>query len=223
MLKISMTTQQVKHQESYTGQQLTDLVIETTKEAGVMIQLEDFSKENLEWAFFGTATLIAGATVSAETLTAYVGKHIPLANINLTSFTSLTNAAGSTTYVAGTDYTVNLKSGLISIPKTGSAIADASSVKANYVCGNSEKVAAFTKTNKEYWLRFEGLNTAEGDNPVIVDIYRTRFQPMKEWSLLESGQNLSSLELDGDALYDAKQPNTTTDGRFFRERMVGAA
>lgn len=218
MLKIQTTTQQVKHQESHTGQGLTDLVIETTKEAQLMLTMESFDKDNLALALFGVSTLIPGATVTAESLTAYIGRSTPLANINLTSFTSLTN--GTTPYIAGTDYTVDLKAGMISIPKTGSAIVDGATVQANYICGNSEKVAAFTRSNKEYWLRFNGLNSAEGDNPVVIDIYRARFNPQKEWALIEN--QLSSLELDGEILYDAKQLDTTTDGRFFRERMVAA-
>lgn len=222
MLKVGLTTQEVKHQESYTGQQLTDLKIETSKEATINIQLESFDKDNLALALFGTSTLIAGATVSGETLIGYVGKTTPLANINLTTFTSLTNAGGTTTYVLGTDYTVNLATGSISIPRTGSTITDGSSLRANYVCGNSEKVSAFTKVNKEYWLRFEGLNTAESNNPVVLDMYRTRFMPTKELSLIMNDQNLSSLELDGEILYDAKQPDTTADGRFFRERQLAA-
>lgn len=217
-LRISTTTQQVKHQESYTGQGLTDLVIETTKEAQLMLTLEDFDRDNLAFALFGTPTTVAGATVSNEAVIAQPGRHVPLANINLTSFTSL--SSGATTYVQGTDYTVNLKSGMVSFP-TGSAIAAGASVQASYVCGSHEKISAFTKTNKEYWLRFDGLNTAEGDSPVVIDCYRVRFMPQKEWNLI--GNELSTMELDGDILFDSKQPNTTADGRFFRERQVAAA
>lgn len=219
-LKISTTVQQVKHQESYTGQGLTDLVIETTKEATLMLTLESFDKDNLALALYGTSTAVAGATISSETVLGYVGRHVPLANINLTSFTSLTNAGGGTTYVRDEDYSVDLKSGMLSIPN-GSTIADTSSLRANYVCAAHEKVAAFTRTNKELWLRFDGLNTAEEDAPVVIDIYRARFLPQKEWSLI--GNELSSLELDGDILYDAKQPDTTTDGRFFRVRQLASA
>lgn len=218
MLKISTSTQQVKHQESYTGQGLTDLVIETTKEATVMIQLESFDKENLALALFGTSTTVAGATVSNENVIVQPGRHVPLANINLTSFTSL--SSGGTTYAQGTDYVVNLKSGMISFPAT-STIAAGTTVQASYICGSHEKTAAFTRTNKEYWLRFDGLNTAEGDSPVVIDCYRVRFMPQKELNLI--GNELSSIELDGDVLYDSKQPNTTADGRFFRERYSAVA
>lgn len=218
-LRISTSTQQVKHQESHTGQGLTDLVIETTKEATLMLTLEDFDRDNLALLLYGTATTIAGATISSETVIGYVGRHVPLANINLTSFTSLTNAGATTTYVNGTDYAVDLKSGMLSIP-VGSAIADAGSLRANYVCGNHEKISTFTRTNRELWLRFDGLNTAEGDAPVVIDIYRARFMPQKELNLI--GNELSTIEMDGDVLYDAKQPDTTTDGRFFRVRQLAS-
>lgn len=216
MLRISTTVQQVKHNESYSGQSLTDLVIETTKEVTLGIQLESFDEENLMLALFGSPTAIAGATISAESLKAPgPGRSVPLANINLTSFTSL--SSGGT---QGTDYTVNLKTGMISF-SAASAIAAGTALTANYVCAAAEKISAFTRTNQEYWLRFDGLNTAEGDNPVVIDCFRVRFTPAKEWSLI--GNELSSLELDGDALYDAKQPDSTVDGRFFRVRQAAAA
>lgn len=217
-LRISTTTQQIKHQESYTGQQLTDLVIETTKEAQLTMTLEYFDAQNLAFALYGTPTVIAGATVTNEAVIAQPGRHVPLANINLSAFTSL--VAGATTYVQGTDYVVNLKSGMISFP-TDSTIAAGATVRANYVSGNTEKVSAFTRTNKEFWLRFDGLNTAENDNPVVIDCYRVRFMPQKQWDLI--GNELSSMELDGDILFDSKQPNTAENGRFFRQRQVAPA
>lgn len=217
-LRISTTVQQIKHTESYTGQQLTDLVIETTKEAQLMMTLEYFDAQNLAFALYGTPTVIAGATVTNEAVIAQPGRHVPLANINLTSFTTL--VAGATTYVQGTDYVVNLKSGMLSFPVTGS-IAAGTTVQASYVCGNIEKVSAFTRTNREFWLRFDGLNTAENDNPVVIDCYRVRFMPQKQWDLI--GNELSSMELDGDILFDSKQPNTAENGRFFRQRQVAPA
>jgi hypothetical protein len=72
MLKISTSTQKVSHFESYTGQQLEDLSIETKKSASFMLTLEDFSKENLGIAFFGNHTVsAAGVSVSSEQHKAY--------------------------------------------------------------------------------------------------------------------------------------------------------
>ncbi|MGL5805954.1 MAG: hypothetical protein ACRC11_11005 [Xenococcaceae cyanobacterium] len=216
-LRIRTNTDQLKHQESYTGQRLTDLVIETTKEAMLMMTLESFTKENLAMALYGTATDIATATVSAETQTAIPGRSFPLSKINLTTFTSLTDASATTTYVSGTDYYVDLKSGMVTIP-SGSAIATETVVKASYAAGASEQVSAYTSPNKEFWLRFNGLNSAESDSPVIIDVYRARFKPQDEWALI--GDDLSSMSLEGDILYDSLQPESAATGKFFKERQA---
>lgn len=216
-LLISTDVQVLEHEESYTGQGLTDLQIETTIRAMARIRAENLNKENLAFALYGTANLITGSTVTDEAHVAYKGKSIALNFINLTAFTSLTNDAGSTTYVKGTDYEIDLKAGMIDI-LSGGAIADASDVKANYTAGNSEKITAFTSDNREYWLRFNGLNTAEGNKPVVIDCYKTRFKPQDQLALISN--DLSSIDIEGNILYDPLQPSDKTEGFFFKIRQA---
>lgn len=216
-LMLRQETENLEHKESQTGQSLVDLRIEIAKTATMMMTLESWEADNLAIALYGTKTIIAGATVTSEDVTAALGVYTPLARVNLTSFTSLTNAGATTTYINGTDYTVDLKGGMLYIP-TGGAITAAQALKANYVAGSTEKVSAFTTPVKEYWLRFNGLNTAEEDAPVIIDAYRVRFNPQQEIQMISN--ELSVMQLEGSVLWDSKLPDTTADGRFFRVRQT---
>ena len=128
------------------------------------------ASQNLARMVFGSVTLDAGATITSETHTAYLGKYLILSNINVQSFTSLTDVGAATTYTAGTDYEIiDLAAGMILI-LDGGAITEGQEVEANYATGDSEVVSAFSKPNTEYWLRFNGLNTAENNNPVVIDL-----------------------------------------------------
>ncbi|NJK40569.1 MAG: hypothetical protein HC934_02900 [Acaryochloridaceae cyanobacterium SU_2_1] len=218
ILRTRSQTNKIDHQESYTGRSLTDLVIETGQKVMLTTQLEFFDQENLALALYGTTLDQATLTVTSEALIGYRGKSTPVRHINLSAFTSLTNDDATTTYVSGTDYTVDLKTGLISIPATGTAITEGQALRANYATAGYEKTATFSRANRNIWIRFEGLNTAENDSPVVLDFYKVRLEPAASIDWI--GNELSSLELEGEVLYDALQP----DGdRFYRERQLVAA
>lgn len=212
MLKISTNTQKVSHFESYTGQQLEDLAIETKKSASFMLSLEDFSMENLGIAFFGNyTTSAAGLSVSNEQQKGYKGKNILLNNINLQSFSGLLDSSNSP--IAATHYQTDLKSGTVSILNTA-PITDGDNVKASYVTDGMEQINAFTQDNEPYWIRFNGINLAN-NKPTIADLFKARFSPSKELELIQNGTEVAKLDLEGNVQYDELAP----DGGFLRLRF----
>jgi hypothetical protein len=214
-LRLTNQVDRVEHNESRTGKRNKDLVIETVTNVMANMVLESWDRENLALVLYGTASSIAGATVSAEAVTApsALGTYVPLANINLTSFTSLTSSPAGTTHVNGTDYRVDLKSGTIFFP-TGSAIAPSAPLLANYVAGNAEKIVAMNANPKEYWLRFNGLNTAEDDTPVVIDVFRAKLRETEDLSLI--GNEVGQLSIMADVLFDGAQ----ADGPYYRIRQA---
>ena len=218
-LTLSSNQTMVEHQESYTGKGLTDKVVGRAIKADASFTVEEVTKENLVKFFFGTSSIIAPATVSAEAVTARKGKTIALERANLSAFTSLVLAsAPGTVYVSGTDYQVNLKSGMIYIPST-STITDGVALQANYAALGMEKISSFTgNTNKDYWLRFAGLNQAEDDAPCIIDIYKFRPEPIGSMELIT--ETFSQIDIQGMVQYDDRRVDTTADGRFFRVQIT---
>lgn len=221
--KLTLNTNQadVEHKESYTGLNLTDKVIATGQKANASFTVEEFTRTNLTYFLFGTSSSISAATVTNETVIAKLGGFVPVANINITTWTSLVlGSAPATVYVNGTDYTVNLSTGMIYFPPT-STIADGASLRASYASGAVERVSGFTgNQNPTYWLRFDGLNQAEDNKPVIIDIYNFRPKPVGSMELIN--EDFSKLDIDGMALYEDRMPDNTTDGRFFRIRQTVA-
>jgi hypothetical protein len=145
---------------------------------------------------------------------AYKGKWSALKNIQVKNVV-ITNQDGTTTYTLGTDYTLNLKAGSVMILSDGN-IANGSVLKVNYAFADQEEVNALeTSSAPERWVRFEGLNTANGSKPVVVDIFKFSTSPLKSLGLIN--EDLSNMELEGKALAD----NTRESGsKYFRQRSI---
>jgi hypothetical protein len=110
---------------------------------------------------------------------------------------------------------VNFDAGSIMIMSEGS-IPNGAVLKINYDFLDQEEVNALeTSSAPERWVRFEGLNTAKGSKPVVVDIFKFSTSPLKNLGLIN--EDLSNMELEGKALAD----NTRESGsKYFRQRSI---
>ena len=52
--------------------------------------------------------------------------------------------------------------------------------KASYAYGVATEIGIFTQALPERFLRLEGINTAQGNAKVLVELYRVAFDPLKE-------------------------------------------
>lgn len=221
-LMLNPQTEKIEHTESQTGNNSVDKVIERGLKVEMSMTIDSSASDNLARMVFGTVTIDAAATITSEAHKAYLGKMLILNNINVQTFTSLTDAGGGTTYVAGTDYEViDLAAGMIKI-LNGGAITEGQDVEANYETGESEVVSAFSQPNTEYWLRFNGLNTAENNNPVVIDCFKVRFAPSDDIPMIND-EDFAEYKQSGDCLFDATQPVTGKLGRYFSVRQLTAA
>lgn len=221
-LMLNPQTEKIEHQESQTGNNSVDKVIERGLKVEMSMTSDSSLAENLARLVFGKVTKDAAVTVTAEPHIAYKGKYLTLDNINLTSFTSLLPATGTTPLTAVSTYEiVDLAAGMIRILPTAS-ITDGATVRANYISGASETIAAFGSTNTEYWLRFNGLNSAEDDNPVIIDCFKVRFAPASDLPVIND-DNFAEYKQSGTCLFDSLQPVNGKLGRFFSIRQLQAA
>lgn len=217
--KFSLKTEKIKHKESTSGQRLVDKVVTIGQESEGMITLESFTKENLRMAMYAASTTVVAGTATDEVVIAQLGNYVPLANIGITAFTSLENEAGNTTYQEGRDYEIDLDGGLLYFPQGGGqTITDGQSLKATYTFPAQEQTGAFTDTVKERYFLFVGLNQAEDDNPVRVEVPRFRLDPLDTWEIL--GDQFNKLELKGEILPDKKQPPAK---RYLRVTQLAAA
>ncbi len=179
------------------------------------LDMEDIQKENMALLLHGANTTIAGSTAATQII-ARKGYMVPLPHINLTSFTSLKNVAGTITYDPSA-YTVNLASGSIEFAAT-SGITEGATVVAHYVHPGHVTTGAYTNRPEFMALRFEGVNTADDGNPVVVDIFKVKFDPMDELALIND--NYAVMSTQGSLYYDDAMFDSTPDGKYLRIRQT---
>ena len=84
----------------------------------------------------------------------------------------------------------------------------------DYAYGAAQSTAMFTQPLPERWIRFEGLNTADGNREVVIDLYRVAINPAKELSIITD--ELLKFELSGQVLADLTKPVGGDLGQFGR-------
>lgn len=183
------------------------------------MQTENASLSALASMLYGGITPTNAGTVASETITAAHDQAVPLANINLSSFTSLKNSDGTVTYTQGTDYTVDLVYGTVTVLSTGT-IAAGASVKAAYVHSGHTSVAVGAVPISLVSMRFEGLNLAApgGARPVLVEVYKMRLLPLDTLPIISD--NMMSSKLVGRIFRDPTRAVNSAGGNLVRIRVV---
>lgn len=174
--------------------------------------LHDLDPVNLARAVYGGTSAVTGSTVTNEAHTAYQGGLIRLAHPNPTAVTVTSSPVG-TTYVANTDYEVRPEG--IMILEGG--IADATDILINYTYGAYDVVQALTEGSKTFEFSFGGLNEANSNSPVILDIFRLQVSAAANLSLI--GDDFAALEVTGKVLLDSTKTGTGVS-RYFKVQMV---
>mgnify|MGYP003335528154 CR=1 FL=1 len=213
-LTVQLETDVVEHKESTTGSRLLDYRLVRENRARVTMTLENFTKKNLMMMMYGTESTTTNTTsVTGEALVPS-GHTLAAGDIFFTKFpniTSLTLTPASGTLTAGTNYTVDLATGQITMVGAQTAT---SPVTAAYTAAAYESVQLFKAANPERSLRFSGLNTAATNAPVTVELYRIIFDPTANINLIND--ELAQFELTGSVLFDSTKNADATLGGFGR-------
>jgi hypothetical protein len=209
---IAPTVETVQHNESITGKNRRDAVFYPKQSLTVTVRLENVDLENLTQAMFGTSLRLLEATVTDEVHTAYKRYSFSLNRPNVSSLTIM-NPSG---LIFNQDYQVNFKTGEVFIPEN-SQIVDGSLVTVYYTAPPVNRITGYTDLNTEVWLRFNGLNMADKLNPIIVEIFKVRFNPASVLDFIKNSFPGTQLELIGEALYEpALETVSEYKGGMFR-------
>lgn len=167
----------------------------------------NFSGDNLKRALLGSNAAVAGASITNEAHKAYKGAAIFTKYPGISAVT-VTNVAGSTTYVSGTDYTVDATTGRIDF-LTGGSITNGDTVHVDYTHGAVDAVveSLVDTDNREYVIVFEGKNMNQQGTPVIVRCHRAYMNLAAALSLL--GTATQRFQVTGSLL---PAPEITTTG-----------
>lgn len=220
-LKLGLQVDNIEHKESYSGQSLTDLKIVKGKSTSLNFTLEDFAKENLAQAIYGTAlSVAAGTAITGEVLggtpnitTLAVGQVFVSAKRNVGGAVVLKDSTGSPkTLTRDVNYTLEPISGTITLIDITTGGPFVGPLKLDYTPGISTEIGMFNTAQSDLFLRFVGMNAADSGKIVTVDLYKVNLNPTKELSLITD--DLAQMQLEGAALLDATKPSSATLGQF---------
>lgn len=213
-LRVAFDTTTIEHKESQTGQRIVDFRLITEKKATITMELEDWTSANLNYLMFGTSGSITGAAVTNElTTTGITANQYVATRYPFISAVTITDSAGTPATVAlTTNYVItDATAGLIKFVNVGSFVQP---FKINYTYATMESVAMFRAAAVERYLKFSGLNTANANKAVVIDLYRVIFDPTKQFDLITD--ELGKFTLEGSVLYDSTRSTDSTLGGFGR-------
>lgn len=197
-LEISTEVSTEEHKESHSGLRAVDRQRETERKVSFKCTMEDFASANLALAFQASMTTLpkgnVAELVSPEDLVKgdiwSLGK-IKVSEVVITDSTT----TSPKTLQAGVHYALNEQFGTVEI-------LDVSGVKLPFKAAFNHESADVLGLMKErvdgYYLVFEGLNTAESNAPVLVEIHKAVISPAQTLALIND--ELASFELEGTAL-----------------------
>jgi hypothetical protein len=218
-LKLSLKTDVLEHYESQSGQRSLDHRMIKSKSATINLSIEEFTKENLALALYGTHVATASGTVTDEPIggaTPVVGDRYFLAHPKVSTLILKDSTGTPATLTLGTHYTADTDFGAIQFLDTTGLTAP---YKASYAFGDVSEIGIFTQPLPERYLRLEGLNTAQGNAKVLVELYRVAFDPLKELALISTEYN--KFDLEGSLLADSTKPYDAVLGQFGRIVQIG--
>ena len=196
-MTVSLETESVEHTESFSGQRLPYGRLTTKKSATATLTLYEARADNLALALYGSKVPVTAGTVTAEELPAVEAGGLLVLDHSLISGLVITDSTAGTpaTLEEGTHYSIeNAAGGLIKLLDPTGLSAP---FKAAYSYAAAQRTGLFTTTPPERFLKMVGVNTLN-NAPVIVDLYRVRFDPAAELALHH--EEFGSFELSGSLL-----------------------
>jgi hypothetical protein len=217
MFAVEIKEERATHYNSSDAVKAKDLSVVAQMDGTVNLEIDEFTSEVLAIALGGEVTeQTVGPTFSAKTFpTVVVGKTyaIPDGHVNLSTLTLVDSTGSPVTLSVGVHYEVDLAAGLIKILSLTTVVQP---IKASgQVANGASIVSIMTKRGTEKFMRFDGINLADNDKPVIVDIYRAALGTSKI-DVKTDGNDVNKCSLTADLLRDSKAPFSDAFGKYGR-------
>jgi hypothetical protein len=184
--------------------------------------LHDLNADNIALATKGVRTSVDAGTVTDETVTAFSGALIRLANPAASSVV-VTSNDGTITYTEGDDYEVRgeglfiLDSGAISSAVEALAIPDNGlPLLVSYSHSAYSLVEPLTANSTNWAITFGGMNEADSDKACVVDLHKVSLGAASEHSLI--GDDFGSLALEGTLQKDTSKGSS--ESAYYRVQQV---
>ena len=187
--------------ENVSGQRNTAASFITEQDTAITINLKSAKPAHLAEILQADLTAKVAASVTDEAVSASLDKFIQLAHVKVSNLV-VSDSAGTTTYVAGTDYLAHGDEGFIEILGSG-GIAEAQPLLVDYDYAAQKHLAA-NPANTELYASFPGINTTNGDKRGRCEIYKLQIDP-GFLGLIQQDQE-ASISVNGVMLVDSLRP-----------------
>ena len=206
-LSLAISVSKFEHRESTTGARGVDLALNNETNVEVNATFESIVQPNLALTVFGTSTDVSASSVASGSYTAKLGKVLDLGYLKVSNVV-VKDSGDTITYVLGDNYNLNADAGSLYIytaaeqttASAANSIAEDDGLLISFDYAAQKVLDALTTAAPERWLRFEGLNTAKSNEPVIVNVFRFGLSPLEELALIN--EEISQMGVTGNALSD---------------------
>ncbi|MGH8037006.1 MAG: hypothetical protein ACREPC_03125 [Stenotrophomonas sp.] len=216
---LELATSNTDKNESFSGKRLQIGRLATGTTAALNLTLDYWSAANLALGFQATVADIAASTVTGEVFPSglVAGDQVRLDH-PFASALVLTDSATTPATVPPANYDlVGHGKNIVEVKNVGSLQQP---FKAAYSHEAAENIVLFSAPGKVTFLQFDGINT-ETEEPVIIDLWRVRFDPVSSLGLIN--QEYGNLALSAAVLYDTTRAADAALGGFGRMLQKKAA
>lgn len=216
-LSIELGREIVEHVSKRTSIAGKDLKLTRMLSASIKMTVATHTKELLATYLYGTVNAVAGGAFTnvpfeVNSITAGQTVRLPGGRKHVSSLVIKDSAGTPATLTPGTHYNViDLDAGLVKfINITGFT----QPFTASGTEGAGSRVSLLTQRTLEKFLLFKGINIANDDKVVLVELYRVQIEPANSWTLLNDGNNVNAYEINGEVLIDSTKPSDPVLGQY---------
>lgn len=221
-LSLALATPSFTHKESRTGKKMDVREIETGRSGTVTANLRAMNTHNLALLMWAEETVQANGSVSNLALPAgtAAGDIVMFDYLGLSALV-ITDSAGSPVTIAPSHYdSSSLAYGTLPILSLPSSPAPTPPLQASFTHAGARQVGVLVSQKPEISLRYNGINLAEGGEPVVLDLWRMSTAALSELALINNGEEVTGMPFTGTLLADMTKPSGPL-GYFGRIAYVG--
>lgn len=220
-LTAGFEVEKVSHKESYSGNKGLARDFAVSKALKLSAKLHQIDTAALVEQVYGSVTAIASGSVVAEVLPTVVVGDVVKLDFGGVSALSIVDSAGTPVAFGAVNYELDPRFGSIEILTLPGGIVQP--LKASYTHTAGSQLALLTTAQPILQFRYEGINLAESNAPVIFECYRVGTEPLKDLALITSGTDVAGVTIDMAGLIDSSKSASGALGQFGRFIQLPAA
>lgn len=208
--QLQLKTDSTDKTESFSGNRLQYGRLQKGKTATLNLTFDEWLSKNLTLGLYATELSVAAGSATGESLPSglVAGDQVKLDHPFVSSLV-ITDSAGTPATVPPANYSLDsANAGLLTLNDVGAFVQP---FKAAYSYEAAKNLTIFTAAPPERYFLLDGINTETGE-PVIVHLYRVRFDPISQLDLITD--DYGNLPMVGSVLYDVVNAADANLGGF---------